>query len=104
MPFKKWSARSTPLFPFRDNKIYILTFNDKKLAKEIGKRVQGKLVYGNYIPKKTEVQCKTYSYPARSPNEGGFPERVPAVFERRLTSNSMSKSKSKFKHERRDTF
>jgi signal transduction histidine kinase len=58
--------------PFRDNRIYILTFNDKKLAKEIGKRVQGKLVYGNYIPKKTEVQCQTYSYPQEAPTREDF--------------------------------
>jgi signal transduction histidine kinase len=58
--------------PFRDNRIYILTFNDKKLAKEIGKRVQGKLVYGNYIPKKTEVQFITYSYPQEAPGREDF--------------------------------
>jgi signal transduction histidine kinase len=58
--------------PFRGNKIYILTFNDKKLAKEIGKRVQGKLVYGNYVPKKTEVQCITYSYPQEAPGREDF--------------------------------
>ena len=58
--------------PFRDNRIYILTFNDKKLTQEIGKRVQGKLVYGNYIPKKTEVQCHTYSYPQEAPTREDF--------------------------------
>ena len=60
------------IVPFRDNKIYILTFNDKKLAKEIGKRVQGKLAYGNSIPKKTEVQCKTYSFPQEAPTREDF--------------------------------
>ena len=58
--------------PFRDNNIYVITFNDKKLAKEIGKRVQGKLVYGNYVPKKTEIQCKTYSYPQEAPTREDF--------------------------------
>ena len=48
--------------PAQDHKIYILTFNDKKLAKEIGKRVQGKLTYGSYVPKRTDVQFKTFSY------------------------------------------
>jgi signal transduction histidine kinase len=58
--------------PFQDNKIFIITFNDKKLAKEIGKRVQGKLVYGSYVPKKTDVQCKTYSYPQEAPTREDF--------------------------------
>lgn len=58
--------------PFRNNKIYILTFNDKKLAKEIGKRVQGKLLYGDYISKKTEVQCTTYSFPQEAATRDEF--------------------------------
>jgi len=58
--------------PFQENKVYIFTFNDKKLAKEIGKRVQGKLVYGSYVPKKTEIQCKTHSYPQEAPTREDF--------------------------------
>ncbi len=58
--------------PSLDNKMYVFTFNDKKLAKEIGKRVQGKLGYGNYIPKKTEVQFKTFSYPQEAPTKDDF--------------------------------
>lgn len=58
--------------PFKENKIYVLTFNDKKLAKEIGKRVQGKLVYNNYVPKKTEVQFKTFTHPQEAPTKEDF--------------------------------
>jgi signal transduction histidine kinase len=57
--------------PFQD-KIYIFTFNDKKLTREIGKRVQGKLVYNNYVPKKTEIQEKTYSFPQEAPTGDDF--------------------------------
>ena len=44
----------------------------KKLAKEIGKRVQGKLLYGNYLPKKTDVQFKTFSHPQEAPTREDF--------------------------------
>lgn len=57
--------------PFRQSAVYILSFNDKKLAKEIGERVQVKLTQGNYIPKGIDVQSRSYSYPkdARSKEE-----------------------------------
>jgi signal transduction histidine kinase len=58
--------------PFHKNRVYILTFNEKKLAKEIGKRVQGKLLYGNYLPKKTDVQFKTFSHPQEAPTREDF--------------------------------
>lgn len=60
------------VFPSLDHKFYILTFNDKKLVKEIGKRVQGKLSHGNYLPKKTEIQWKTFSYPQEAPSKEDF--------------------------------
>jgi len=58
--------------PFKSNQIFIFTFNDKKLAKEIGKRVQGKLAYGDYLPKKTDAQFKTFSHPQEAPTKDDF--------------------------------
>ena len=59
------------VIPFQNSAVYIFSFNDKKLAKEIGERVQVKLTQGNYTPKGVNVQFKTYSYPkeARSREE-----------------------------------
>jgi signal transduction histidine kinase len=51
------------VIPFQNSAVYIFSFNDKKLAKEIGERVQVKLTQGNYIPKGIDVQSRTYSYP-----------------------------------------
>jgi len=58
--------------PFKSNQVFIFTFNDKKLAKEIGKRVQGKLAYGDYLPKKTDAQFKTFSHPQEAPTKDDF--------------------------------
>jgi hypothetical protein len=33
------------------------------LAREIGERIQVKLVQGGYVPKGTDAQFKTFSYP-----------------------------------------
>jgi len=60
------------IVPFQNNKVFILTFNDKKLCKEIGKRVQGKLIYNNYVPKKTDVQIKTFTHPQEAPTKDDF--------------------------------
>ena len=49
--------------PFQSSAVYIFSFNDKKLAKEIGERVQVKLTQGNYIPKGIDVHFRSYSYP-----------------------------------------
>ncbi len=59
------------VIPLQNNRIYILSFNDKKMAKEIGERVQVKLTQGNYIPKGVNVQFTTHSFPkdARSKDE-----------------------------------
>ncbi len=48
---------------FPNSLIYIFSFIDDKLAREIGERVEVKLTQGGYVPKGTEVQSKTYSYP-----------------------------------------
>jgi nitrogen-specific signal transduction histidine kinase len=57
--------------PFQNSAVYIFSFTDKKMAKEIGERVQVKLTQGSYIPKGIDVQIKTYSYPkdARTKDE-----------------------------------
>jgi hypothetical protein len=49
--------------PFQNGAVYIFSLNDKKMAKEIGERIQVKLTQGNYIPKGIDVQFRTYSYP-----------------------------------------
>jgi hypothetical protein len=54
------------VIPFRNNVVYVISFNDRKMAKEIGERVQVKLTQGGYIPKGTEVQFKILSYPAEA--------------------------------------
>ena len=51
------------VIPFQNSAVYIFSFNDKKLAKEIGERVQVKLTQGNYIPKGIDVHFRSYSYP-----------------------------------------
>ncbi len=51
------------IVPFTNSFIFIFSFIDQKLAKEIGERVEVKLTQGSYVPKGTEVQFKTYSYP-----------------------------------------
>ncbi|MGB9630100.1 MAG: ATP-binding protein, partial [Thermodesulfobacteriota bacterium] len=55
------------IIPFQKRLVYIFSFNDKKMAKEIGERVQVKLIQGGYIPKGVEVQFRTYSYPKEAP-------------------------------------
>ena len=51
------------VIPFQNSAVYVFSFNDKKLAKEIGERVQVKLTQGNYIPKGIDVRFRSYSYP-----------------------------------------
>jgi hypothetical protein len=60
------------VIPFQNNRVYIFGFVDKKLAKEIGERVQTKSVQGGYIPKGTNVQFRTYSYPSDARNREDF--------------------------------
>jgi len=49
--------------PYPNSLIYLFSFIDYKLAKEIGERVEVKLTQGGYVPKGTEVQFTTYSFP-----------------------------------------
>jgi signal transduction histidine kinase len=51
------------VIPFQHSAVYIFSFTDKKMAKEIGERVQVKLTQGNYVPKGIDVQSRTYSFP-----------------------------------------
>jgi hypothetical protein len=51
------------VIPFRSDKVYIFSFTDKKLAKEIGERIQVKLTQGGYVTKGTDTQFKVYSFP-----------------------------------------
>ncbi len=60
------------VIPFQGGAVYIFSFNDKKLAKEIGERVQVKLTQGNYIPKGIDVQFRTYSFPKEARTKEEF--------------------------------
>ena len=60
------------VIPFQNNRVYIFAFVDKKLAKEIGERVQNKSVQGGYIPKGINVQFRTYSFPKDARNREDF--------------------------------
>jgi len=60
------------VLPFRNSVVYVLSFTDKKLAKEIGERVQVKLTQGGYIPKGIDVQFRTYSYPKEARTKEDF--------------------------------
>jgi signal transduction histidine kinase len=60
------------LIPFQNSMIFIFSFNEKKMAKEIGERVRVKLTQGGYIPKGTDVQFRTYSYPKEVRNKEDF--------------------------------
>ena len=60
------------IVPFPNSLIYIFSFIDEKLAREIGERVEVKLTQGGYVPKGTEVQIKTYSYPQDAGSKEDF--------------------------------
>ncbi len=60
------------VIPFQNSAVYIFSFNDKKLAKEIGERVQVKLTQGNYISKGIDVRFRTYSYPKEARTKEEF--------------------------------
>ncbi len=60
------------VIPFQNSIIYIFSFNDKKMAREIGERIQVKLTQGGYIPKGTHVQFKTYTYPKEARTKEDF--------------------------------
>lgn len=60
------------IVPFPNSLIYIFSFIDEKLAREIGERVEVKLTQGEYVPKGTEVQFKTYSYPQDTGSKEDF--------------------------------
>jgi hypothetical protein len=51
------------VIPFQNSVVYIFSFNDKKLTKEIAERIQVKLTQGNYISKGIDVQSRIYTYP-----------------------------------------
>jgi signal transduction histidine kinase len=60
------------VIPFQRNKVYFFAFCDKKVAKEIGERVQVKLTQGGYVPKGTDVRFKTYAYPKNNRDKDDF--------------------------------
>ena len=60
------------VIPFQNNIVYIFSFNDNKIAKEIGERIQVKLTQGGYLPRGTEVQFRIYSYPIEARTKEEF--------------------------------
>ena len=60
------------VIPFHNNKVYIFSYTDKKLAREIGERIQVKLTQGGYIPKGTDTQFRTYSFPKEARTRDEF--------------------------------
>jgi len=60
------------VIPFQKSRVYIFAFVDKKLAKEIGERIQAKSVQGGYVPKGINVQFRTYSFPKDARNHDDF--------------------------------
>jgi hypothetical protein len=50
------------IIPFQENRVCILSFIDKKLAQEIGERIQVKLTQGGYLPRGTEAHFRTCTY------------------------------------------
>jgi hypothetical protein len=60
------------VIPFQNSRVYIFAFVDKKLAKEIGERIQTKSVQGGYVPKGFNVQYRTYSFPKDARNRDDF--------------------------------
>jgi hypothetical protein len=60
------------VIPFQNSAVYVFSFNDKKLAKEIGERVQVKLTQGSYIPRGIDVRFRSYSYPKDSRTKEEF--------------------------------
>jgi hypothetical protein len=60
------------IIPFKNNMVYIFSFNGDKMAKEIGERVQVKLTQGGYLPRGIEVQLRMYSYPINARTKEEF--------------------------------
>ena len=58
--------------PFPNSLIYLLSFIDQKLAREIGERIEVKLTQGGYVPKGTEVQFIAYSFPQNCSSKEEF--------------------------------
>jgi signal transduction histidine kinase len=60
------------IIPFQNSQIYIFSFVDQKLATEVGERIEVKLTQGGYLPKGTEVQFKTFTYPQEAESKEDF--------------------------------
>ena len=69
---QKMTRSVDAVVPFQNRRVYIFSSIDKKMIKEIGERVQVKLTKGSYIPKGTEVQFRTYTYPQETASKEEF--------------------------------
>jgi signal transduction histidine kinase len=59
---KKMVRSVDQTIPYQNHKVYILSHIDRRLAEEIGERIQAKLTSGGYVPKGTDVQFKVLTY------------------------------------------
>ncbi len=69
---QKMTRSVDAVVPYQNHRIYLFSFIDKKMAKEIGDRVQVKLTKGGYIPRGTEVQFRTCTYLPDAPSKDEF--------------------------------
>jgi hypothetical protein len=60
------------VIPFYYRKVYIFSYTDKKLAKEIGERIQVKMTQGGYVPKGIDTQFRTFSFPKEARTRDEF--------------------------------
>jgi signal transduction histidine kinase len=77
---KKMVRSVDTVIPFRDNSVYIFSFNDNKMAREIGERIQVKLTQGGYSPRGAEVQCRVFCYPIEACTKEEFLKRCHLLF------------------------
>jgi hypothetical protein len=69
---KKMIRAVDTVLAFQHKRIYMFSYNDKGMAKEIGERIKAKLTQGDYIAKGTGVEFKTYSFPKDARTQEDF--------------------------------
>jgi signal transduction histidine kinase len=69
---KKMIRAVDTVLAFQHKRVYMFSYNDKGMAKEIGERIKVKLTQGAYIAKGTGVEFKTYSFPKDARTQDDF--------------------------------
>jgi signal transduction histidine kinase len=69
---KKMIRAVDTVLAFQHKRIYMFSYNDKGMAKEIGERIKAKLTQGADIAKGTGVEFKTYSFPKDARTQEDF--------------------------------